>query len=92
MDHDHSARIAEHAYRLWEKEGCPDGKSLDHWLEAEAAVSTPSEVKAEVPKRTRSTSAATKAKTAKSAEATPAKAAAKAKPARAPRTNGRATS
>ncbi len=30
--------IRERAYAIWEKEGCPDGKSLDHWLHAEAEI------------------------------------------------------
>lgn len=30
--------IRERAYAIWEKEGRPDGKSLDHWLRAEAEV------------------------------------------------------
>jgi Protein of unknown function (DUF2934) len=24
------------AYRVWEEEGCPEGRALDHWLKAEA--------------------------------------------------------
>lgn len=24
------------AYSLWQKEGCPEGRHLDHWLKAEA--------------------------------------------------------
>jgi hypothetical protein len=24
------------AYRLWEEEGCPNGRDCDHWLKAEA--------------------------------------------------------
>jgi hypothetical protein len=38
MNDDRSDRVAEEAYRIWEKEGKPHGKSLDHWLEAEAGV------------------------------------------------------
>jgi hypothetical protein len=30
-------RIREAAYRLWQQEGSPDGKGLDHWLLAEQA-------------------------------------------------------
>ncbi len=26
------------AYAIWEREGRPDGKDLDHWLRAEAEV------------------------------------------------------
>lgn len=33
-----STRIAEKAYHLWERDGRPDGRSLDHWLQAEADV------------------------------------------------------
>lgn len=24
-----------HAYHIWETEGCPEGRALDHWLQAE---------------------------------------------------------
>lgn len=30
--------IEERAYQIWEEEGCPDGKHLDHWLRAEREV------------------------------------------------------
>ncbi len=30
--------ITETAYRIWEAEGRPHGKDLDHWLKAEAEV------------------------------------------------------
>jgi hypothetical protein len=33
-------QIANEAYRLWEAAGRPDGRALDHWLEAEAWVHT----------------------------------------------------
>ncbi len=29
-------RIAERAYALWESQGRPEGRALDHWLQAEA--------------------------------------------------------
>ena len=32
---DDKRRIREWAYELWEKEGRPTGRALDHWLEAE---------------------------------------------------------
>lgn len=32
---DDKRRIREWAYDLWEKEGRPTGRALDHWLEAE---------------------------------------------------------
>ena len=30
--------IRERAYAIWEQEGRPDGKDLDHWLRAEAEI------------------------------------------------------
>ena len=35
---DHNSEIAERAYRIWEGEGRPTGRDLDHWLRAEAEV------------------------------------------------------
>jgi hypothetical protein len=32
-------QIAERAYFIWKKDGCPDGKALDNWLQAEAELS-----------------------------------------------------
>lgn len=32
-EHDHDA-IRNRAYALWEAEGRPEGKSLDHWTQA----------------------------------------------------------
>jgi hypothetical protein len=31
-------RIHEHAYHLWEKEGRPNGRHLEHWTQAESEV------------------------------------------------------
>lgn len=28
-------RVRQIAYRMWEEEGCPEGRALDHWLRAE---------------------------------------------------------
>jgi hypothetical protein len=33
-------QIAERAYFIWKKKGCPEGKALDNWLQAEAELST----------------------------------------------------
>jgi hypothetical protein len=33
VDHDDGVRSI--AYRLWEDEGRPEGRALDHWLKAE---------------------------------------------------------
>lgn len=32
----HDDEIKSIAYRIWEEEGRPDGRDLDHWLKAEA--------------------------------------------------------
>lgn len=37
---DDKSRIREWAYQLWEKEGRPTGRALDHWLEAERHART----------------------------------------------------
>ncbi len=34
----HDERIRERAYEIWEREGRPAGKSLEHWLKAEAEI------------------------------------------------------
>lgn len=36
MTPDRYAEIAKRAYTLWELEGRPAGKALEHWLRAEA--------------------------------------------------------
>jgi hypothetical protein len=33
-------QIAKRAYALWEQEGRPDGRDLDHWLQAEAELTS----------------------------------------------------
>jgi hypothetical protein len=41
MNPDSSIRedqIAQRAYELWERDGRPDGKATDHWLQAEAML------------------------------------------------------
>jgi hypothetical protein len=35
---DRQGEIAERAYRIWEGEGRPCGRDLDHWLRAEAEL------------------------------------------------------
>src|SRR5262249_23735676 len=42
---DESPPIAERAYLLWEQAGRPEGKAMQHWLQAEAAC--PAEQSAE---------------------------------------------
>ncbi|GIK83260.1 MAG: hypothetical protein BroJett024_43650 [Alphaproteobacteria bacterium] len=38
MDDSLAAKIRERAYLLWEREGRPEGKALEHWLCAEAEL------------------------------------------------------
>lgn len=38
MKPDHTAEIAKRAYALWDQEGRPMGRDIDHWLQAEAEV------------------------------------------------------
>jgi hypothetical protein len=38
MDADLHERIRRRAYELWEQEGRPEGRALDHWHQAEAEV------------------------------------------------------
>ena len=34
----HEHRIRERAYEIWEKSGRPEGKTVEHWLQAEAEI------------------------------------------------------
>lgn len=34
----HEERIRERAYEIWERDGRPEGKAVEHWLRAEAEV------------------------------------------------------
>ena len=34
----HEERIRERAHEIWEREGRPADKSLEHWLKAEAEI------------------------------------------------------
>jgi Protein of unknown function (DUF2934) len=38
MSDDRNRQISDHAYRLWEKEGQPSDRALDHWVEAERQI------------------------------------------------------
>ena len=38
MLEDREQAIRERAYGIWERQGCPQGHSLDHWLEAETDI------------------------------------------------------
>ncbi len=30
--------VAQRAYEIWQREGCPDGRAMEHWLRAEAEI------------------------------------------------------
>ena len=34
-----SAAIAHRAWEIWQREGCPEGRALEHWLQAERELS-----------------------------------------------------
>jgi len=36
--------VRERAYAIWEREGRPDGRSLAHWLKAEAEIGSAQEL------------------------------------------------
>ena len=36
-----SYNIAERAYLIWEQTGRPEGRALEHWLQAEAEMARP---------------------------------------------------
>ncbi len=38
MSGERERNIRERAYAIWEQEGRPEGKGLDHWLQAEAEI------------------------------------------------------
>ena len=38
MSDERERTIRERAYAIWEQEGRPDGRSLAHWLQAEAEI------------------------------------------------------
>lgn len=31
-------KIQEKAYQIWEAEGCPENRELDHWVQAEKQI------------------------------------------------------
>ncbi len=63
-------RIREEAYRMWENDGCQQGKEMDYWLAAEQKVSGSKKSKAKKPavavvKSTKKTTAKKSTKSAK---------------------------
>ena len=41
MTVDSNELIRRRAFEIWEREGCPDGRDLEHWLQAEVELSAP---------------------------------------------------
>ena len=33
-----SGVIAQRAYEIWQREGCPDGRAMEHWFRAETEL------------------------------------------------------
>lgn len=65
--HEHQA-IATQAYLLWEQEGCPDGREMDHWLTAEHQVLSATHRPADAaPPKTRKKATASKPRTRRKA-------------------------
>jgi hypothetical protein len=75
MNYLDESEIAKRSYLIWETEGRPDGKALDHWLRAKAALESeaapgasapPNRARAgAAPRKPRSTSGARTAKAGK---------------------------
>lgn len=67
-------QVRELAYRLWQEDGAPEGRAMDYWLQAEAALTA---VPAKAPAKAK---AASKPKATPKAAAKPAAAAKTAEP------------
>jgi hypothetical protein len=39
----HEQRVRERAYQIWERAGRPEGKPVEHWLQAEAEIAAEEE-------------------------------------------------
>jgi hypothetical protein len=35
MEIERNEKIREFAYRIWQEEGCPDGRDVEHWIRAQ---------------------------------------------------------
>jgi len=38
LDEEQERRVRERAYRIWQEEGCPEGRETDHWERARELV------------------------------------------------------
>ncbi len=45
---DRATETAECAYFIWLRAGCPEGKALEHWLQAEAELAAKSPLEDDV--------------------------------------------
>lgn len=50
MSDDKNHKIREKAYHLWESQGRPEGRALDHWVDAERTGDEPAEATTGTPK------------------------------------------
>lgn len=41
MRNDREERLQQRAYEIWEAEGCPEGRDIDHWIQAERELAVP---------------------------------------------------
>jgi hypothetical protein len=39
----HEQRVQERAYEIWQRAGRPEGKAMEHWLQAEAETAAEEE-------------------------------------------------
>lgn len=67
-------QVRELAYRLWQEDGAPEGRAMDYWLQAEAALTAVPAKPAAAPKAAAKPKAPAKAKaTEPKAKKSPAK-------------------
>lgn len=52
-------KVRTRAYAIWESEGRPEGKHLDHWLQAEQEILTESSTKSRTRNHTQPTGTST---------------------------------
>ena len=44
ISHPDRSLVAQRAYEIWQREGCPEGRDMEHWLRAESELGTASEL------------------------------------------------
>lgn len=60
-------QVRELAYRLWQEDGAPEGRAMDYWLQAEAALAA-IPAKAKTPPKPKTSAAKPAAAKTKAAE------------------------